>query len=78
MARLIRDRPKTYMTDEGDMADEIAALAYGDRPDGLVMVLKANPGLCRYPPMLPADIRIVCPDLPDKEPAPAATVRIFT
>ncbi|MCQ4630952.1 tail protein X [Shinella sp. CPCC 100929] len=69
---------KIIITTEGDMADEIAWKVYGDRPEGLVAILEANPGLCRYPPMLPAGLRIVCPDLPERPIAPAASVRIFT
>lgn len=79
MARIVRNAtPTIVFTDDGDMADEIASLVYGDKPKGLVVLLDANPGLCRYPPMLPAGLRLVCPDLPDEDLPPAASVRIFT
>jgi phage tail protein X len=70
--------PEPYTTKEGDMADEIAWKTYGDRTEGLVLLLEANPHLCRLPPMLPAGIRIERPELPAEPPKPAATVRIFT
>ena len=60
------------------MADEIAWKVYGDRPEGLILLMDRNPILARLPPMLPAGLRLVIDDLPETTPAPAASVRIFT
>nr|WP_298095964.1 tail protein X [uncultured Shinella sp.] len=69
---------RIHITSDGEMADEIAWRAYGDRPEGLIALLEANPILARSPPMLPAGLRLVLPDLPEEPPAAAATIRIFT
>jgi len=69
---------RIHTTSDGEMADEIAWAEYGDRPEGLIALLEANPILARSPPMLPAGLRLILPDLPEKEPSPAATIRIFT
>lgn len=69
---------RIHITKDGEMADEIAWNTYGDRPEGLIALLEANPALARSPPMLPAGMRLVLPDLPEQEPVQAATIRIFT
>lgn len=69
---------RIHITSDGEMADEIAWRAYGDRPEGLIALLEANPILARSPPMLPAGLRLVLPDLPEELPSSAATIRIFT
>jgi phage tail protein X len=52
----------TYMTKQGDTADEIAWNYYGTR-DGLVTeaFLAANKGLAAYGPFLPAGVVLVLP-----------------
>lgn len=69
---------RIYTTAEGEMADEIAWKIYGDRADALLLLIEANPALATLPPMLPGNIRLVLPELPDIETPPQATIRIFT
>jgi phage tail protein X len=54
----------TVRTNEDDMVDQIAYVAYGYRPGAVEAVFEANPGLCEYGPLLPAGLIIVLPDLP--------------
>lgn len=46
-----------------DTLDEIAWRRYG-RPDAVPALLAANPGLADAPPVLPAGLAVVLPDLP--------------
>ncbi len=68
---------RIWTTAEGEMADEIAWKVYGDRADALLRLIEANPQLATLPPMLPANVRLVLPDLPDNATPPPATIRIF-
>lgn len=54
----------TYMTKDGDVADDIAWNYYGTR-DGLVVeqMLSANKGLSDYGPILPAGVIVTLPDI---------------
>jgi phage tail protein X len=53
----------TYVTRDGDMIDLIAYRAYGYSSGAVEQIIEANYGLCEQPPVLPAGIRIVLPDL---------------
>lgn len=58
----------TYKTRAGDMLDLIAFERYGTSSGAVEAILEANPGLCEYPPVLPAGVLITLPDI-----APAPT-----
>jgi len=52
----------TYLTRDGDMADDIAFKQYGTTDGGVVeKLLAANPGLADYGPRLPGGITITLP-----------------
>lgn len=76
-----RGRPmsRTYVTKQGDMVDAIAFRVYGSEHRGTTeAILAANPGLCERGPVLPANVRIVLPDLPKPAPREIATVDIWS
>lgn len=54
---------RTHTTSAGDMVDAIAYRTYGYRPGSVEAVFEANPGLCEQPPVLPAGLVIVLPEL---------------
>lgn len=58
----------TIKTIGGEMLDSIAHIHYKGQAGGTEAILKANPGLARYGPVLPADIEILLPELPKNEP----------
>ena len=66
----------TYLTSDGDTADQIAWDYYGTR-DGLAVerLLDANPGLADRGRLLPAGVTITLPDLPT--PATQKGVRLW-
>ncbi len=52
----------TYLTSDGDMADEIAFKQYGTTAGGVVeKLMTANPGLAALGPRLPQGIIITLP-----------------
>ncbi|WP_064603943.1 tail protein X [Photobacterium sp. J15] len=53
---------KTYRTREGDMLDDICYRHYG-RESTVTEVLKVNPGLAEYGPILPSGLEIKLPPL---------------
>ncbi len=55
---------QTYVTRQNDMIDAICRSVYGDESGYAERVLDANPGLAEQPPILPAGVTIVLPDLP--------------
>lgn len=60
-----------YRTREGDVLDWICHRFYG-RSSATVAVLEANPHLADEGPVLPPNIVIDLPDLPEPEPGPGA------
>lgn len=53
----------TYITNDGDSADEIAWKHYGRQDQQVVeQLLEANPGLADYGPILPANVRVELPE----------------
>lgn len=70
---------KRWVTAQGEMADEIASAVYGMRSDGLIELLKANPKIAKLPPVLPANVELILPRLPDSEDVKEIPiVRIFS
>jgi phage tail protein X len=59
---------KTIITSDGDMLDLIAFREYGYSSGAVEAILNANYGLADRPPVLPAGIIIILPDI---APAPA-------
>lgn len=54
----------TYLTRDGDMADEIAFKQYGTTDGGVVeKLLAANPGLAAFGPLLPQGVIITLPEI---------------
>lgn len=51
----------TVYSREGDTIAAIAADFYGESAGKVEAILKANPGLARYPLLLPAGIKITMP-----------------
>ena len=65
-----------YTTRAGEMLDLICWRHYGFQPGTAEAVLAANYGLSERPPVLPAGLTIVLPDLPQPRAAPPA-VRLW-
>lgn len=64
-----------YETEAGEMLDLIAYRHYGYSPGAVEAILEANPGLCEYPPVLPAGVRFTLPDIAPA--APKSAVRLW-
>ena len=56
-----------YRTRPGDMLDAICHKFYTGRPGATEAVLEANPGLCRFGPLLPEGEVIELPELPQPQ-----------
>lgn len=70
---------RTYVTQQNDMVDAIAARAYGDEHGGATeAILSANRGLADHGPLLPANLTIVLPDLARPRTAELASVDLWT
>lgn len=69
--------PRTRTTIAGDMVDAIAFDTYGYRPGSVEAVFEANPGLCEHPPVLPAGLVIVLPELTATRAPQPAPVRLW-
>lgn len=69
--------PRTHTTIDGDMVDAIAYRTYGYRPGSIEAVFEANPGLCEQPPMLPAGLVIVLPELSVADAPQPSPVRLW-
>lgn len=67
---------RSVVTKDGEMVDQIAYRAYGYRPGAVEAVFEANPGLCEHPPLLPAGLVIILPDLPARASA-ASPIRLW-
>lgn len=59
-----------YLTSAGDMLDEICQRFYGQQSGAVETVLAANRGLADLGPVLPVNVSIVLPAIP--EPAKEA------
>jgi phage tail protein X len=55
--------PARYVTAEGDMVDLVVLDYYGSRKGTTELVLEANKGLELHPPILPAGVEILLPDI---------------
>lgn len=55
----------TIKTIGGEMIDAIAHEHYKGQSGATAEVLKANLSLSRYGPILPADVEIILPELPE-------------
>ena len=51
-------------TRQGDVVDQIALAFYGRTGDATEAVLDANPHLADLPPVLPAGVVVIMPNLP--------------
>ncbi|WP_082549986.1 tail protein X [Mesorhizobium sp. Root157] len=67
---------RTRTTKQGEMLDEIAAQEYPGQPEALVALLMANAWVSRHPPMMPAGLVIVLPELATVK-EPQAMLRLF-
>lgn len=68
-----------WVTAQGEMADEIASAVYGMRSEGLIELLKANPKIAKLPPVLPANLKLILPRLPNQDAVKEIPiVRIFS
>lgn len=54
----------TIKTTDGEFLDRICHQHYEGRPKAIEAVLAANPGLSKLGPVLPANVKILLPDLP--------------
>lgn len=52
-----------YVTGTGEMLDEICHRYYGGRLGATEAVLKANPGIAQFGPLLPVGLSIKLPEL---------------
>lgn len=66
-----------YRTSDGDVLDDICNRFYADRAWTLDVVLRANPGLASFGPVLRAGLLIELPDIVDEEKA-APTLRLWS
>lgn len=57
----------TIRTIGGELLDAITHKHYKGRAGATEVVLGVNPGLARIGPVLPADIEIVLPDIPESK-----------
>jgi len=65
---------RIYITETGDMIDDIAFKIYNDETM-VAMLLDANPGLVEQPPILPRGLEIILPDAPEPlTPNPINTI----
>ena len=55
----------TYRTSQGDTVDIICWRFYGQQSGAVEAVLAANPGLAAQGPVLPVNVEMVLPDLPN-------------
>lgn len=53
--------PETYLTQDGDMVDQIAAARFGSSTGSTEQILAANKGLADAGPKLPAGLTILIP-----------------
>ena len=58
----------TIKTIGGEMLDAITHQHYKGRTGATELVLEENPGLAKLGPILPANIELVLPDLPEVKP----------
>lgn len=66
-----------YVTTGGEMLDLIAWRHYGYHAGTVEAILEANRDLSQLPPVLPAGVEIVLPDLPSAGDRRPKTVRLW-
>lgn len=64
------------ITTQGEMLDEIAAQEYPGQPEALIALFETNPWIGSYPPMLPAGLEIMLPEI-TKSTEPHTILRLF-
>lgn len=69
--------PRTYETRDGDMLDLIAWRHYGYHRGTVEALLEANRDLSAQPPVLPAGLIILLPDMPSQAEQRPKTVRLW-
>ncbi|WP_225748526.1 tail protein X [Eikenella sp. Marseille-P7795] len=68
----------TVISAEGDTVSAIAYRLYGSSRNRVEEILERNPGLCRYPALLPAGIAISLPTQQNNNgPAVIKTVNLW-